>query len=161
LSSGIGGLRYSPLEQLSICYKTPIGSNIGARDLQELIAMIMANTGLDAARSEKALGIMLSLVQKQGDKAKVAELFDKLPGAAELAAQHGGDGAAKGGLLGMLGGGLMGGPLAAISKLQAAGLNMEQIKVLGKTTLDYAKEKAGTDLVRDVAGSIPGLGSYV
>ena len=129
--------------------------------MQELIGLVMAKTGLDAARAEKALGIMLSLVQKQGDKAKVAELFDKLPGAAELAATHGGDGAAKGGLLGMLGGGLMGGPLAAIGKLQSAGLNMEQIKVLGKTTLDYAKEKAGTDLVRQVAGSIPGLGSYV
>ena len=64
-------------------------------------------------------------------------------------------------MLGMLGGGLMGGPLAAIGKLQAAGLNMEQIKVLGTTTLDYAKQKAGADLVRQVAGSIPGLGSYV
>ena len=57
----------------------------------------------------------------------------------------------------MLGGGLMGGPLAAISKLQAAGLNMDQIKVLGTETLAYAKEVAGDDLVKQVAGSIPGL----
>jgi hypothetical protein len=61
----------------------------------------------------------------------------------------------------MLGGGLMGGPLAAVSKLQAAGLDMGQIKTLGVETLSYAKEKAGEDLVRQVAGSIPGLGSYV
>jgi predicted lipid-binding transport protein (Tim44 family) len=129
--------------------------------MEELVTLITQKTGLDKARAEKALGIMLTLVKNQGDKQKVEELFAKLPGAAELAAKHGGDGAAKGGLLGMLGGGLMGGPLAAIGKLQAAGLNMDQIKVLGTTTLDYAKQKAGADLVRQVAGSIPGLSGYV
>lgn len=129
--------------------------------MQELIDRIVAATGLDAARAEKAVGIMLSLVKTQGNQAKVGELFAKLPGAAELASRHGGDGAAKGGLLGMLGGGLMGGPLAAISKLSAAGLSMDQIKVLGTLTLDYAKEKAGSALVKDVAGSIPGLSGYV
>lgn len=125
--------------------------------MQDLIERIVAATGLDAARAEKGLGIMLSLVKMQGNQAKVGELFAKLPGAAELAAQHGGGG----GLLGILGGGLMGGPLAAISKLSAAGLTMDQIKVLGTLTLDYAKEKAGAQLVKDVAGSIPGLSGYV
>lgn len=129
--------------------------------MQDLIDKIVAATGLDAARAEKAVAIMLSLVKTQGNQAKVGELFAKLPGAAELASRHGGDGAAKGGLLGMLGGGLMGGPLAAISKLSAAGLSMDQIKVLGILTLDYAKEKAGVQLVKDVAGSIPGLSGYV
>lgn len=125
--------------------------------MQDLIALVAASTGLDAAKSEKALGIMLSLVKRQGEQAKVRELFDKLPGAEELAAKHGGGG----GLLGRLGGGLMGGPLAAVAKLQAAGLSMDQIKALGTTTLDYAKQKAGPDLVKQVAGSIPGLGGYV
>jgi hypothetical protein len=129
--------------------------------MQDLIDKIVAATGLDAARAEKAVAIMLSLVKTQGNQAKVGELFAKLPGAAELASRHGGDGSAKGGLLGMLGGGLMGGPLAAISKLSAAGLSMDQIKVLGTLTLDYAKEKAGVQLVKDVAGSIPGLSVYV
>jgi len=129
--------------------------------MQELIDRIVAATELDAARAERGLGIMLSLVKTQGNQAKVGELFAKLPGAAELASRHGGDGAGRGGLLGMLGGGMMGGPLAAISKLSAAGLSMEQIKALGTLTLDYAKEKAGAQLVKDVAGSIPGLGGYV
>ena len=129
--------------------------------MQELIARIVTRTGLDPKRAEKALGIMLSLVKTQGNQQKVGELFAKLPGADELARQHGGDGSRAGGLLGMLGGGLMGGPLAAISKLHAAGLNMDQIKQLGTETLSYAKEVAGDDLVKQVAGSIPGLGSYV
>jgi hypothetical protein len=129
--------------------------------MQELIARIVTKTGLDRQRAEKALGIMLSLVKTQGNQQKVGELFAKLPGADELVQRHGGDGSRGGGLLGMLGGGLMGGPLVAIGKLLAAGLNMDQIKGLGGETLAYAKEVAGEDLVKQVAGSIPGLGSYV
>jgi hypothetical protein len=124
--------------------------------MQELIARIVTKTGLEPKRAEKALGIMLSLVKTQGNQQKVGELFAKLPGADELARQHGGEGSRGGGLLGMLGG-----PFAAISKLQTAGLNMDQIKQLGSETLAYAKEVAGDDLVKQVAGSIPGLSSYV
>lgn len=126
--------------------------------MQDLIARISTAAKLDPARAEKALGIMLSLVRTQGNQQKVAELFAKLPGAGALADAHGGGG---GGLLGRLGGGLMGGPLIAVGKLQATGLSMDQIKLLGAETLAYAKEKAGDRLVKDVAGSIPGLSGYV
>jgi hypothetical protein len=131
--------------------------------MQDLIGRIVAATGLPEDKATKALGIVLNLIQTQGNQNKVQELFEKLPGAAELARQQGGDGAGHGGggLLGMLAGGMMGGPLAAVSKLTSAGLSMDQIKALGTTTLDYAKEKAGPQLVKDVAGSIPGLSGYV
>jgi hypothetical protein len=147
------------LEFDAICYKTPTQSNPLSM-MQELIARIVTKTGLDAARAEKALGVMLSLVRSQGHQQKVAELFSKLPGAAELADRYGREGSRGGGLLGMLGGGL-GAPLAAMSKLHAVGLNMEQIKQLGTETMRFAKEKAGEDLVKQVIGSIPGLASYV
>jgi hypothetical protein len=129
--------------------------------MQELISRVAAAAALDDQRAEKAVGIILSLVRAQGPRDKVDQLFERLPGAAELAARHGTDGAAKGGLLGLLGGGLMGAPLAAVGKLQAAGLSMTEIKAVGFEVLTYAKEKAGPDLVRDVAGSIPGLSGYV
>ena len=131
--------------------------------MQDLIGQIMAATGMPQEKVTKALGIMLNLIQTQGNQNKVGELFAKLPGAAELAREQGIDGAGRGGggLLGMLAGGMMGGPLAAVSKLTAAGLSMDQIKALGTLTLDYAKEKAGPQLVKEVAGSIPGLSGYV
>ena len=131
--------------------------------MQELIDRIVTASGLSREKAEKGLGIMLTLIQTQGNQNKVQELFDMLPGAAEIARAQGGDGAGYGGggLLGMLGGGMMGGPLAAISKLSAAGLSMDQIKALGTATVDYAKEKAGAPLVKEVAGSIPGLSGYV
>lgn len=126
--------------------------------MQDLIERITAKANLDPAKAEKALGILLSLLKTQGNQAKVGELFARIPGAAELADRQGGGG---GGLLGKLGGGLMGGPLMAVTKLQSAGLSMDQIRALGMETLDYAKEKAGPDLVKQVAGSIPGLSGYV
>ena len=129
--------------------------------MDDLVSRVVTQTGLPRDKAERAIGIMLNLVRNQGEKAKVAELFAKLPGAEDLATRHGGDGAKGGGLLGMLGGGLMGGPLAAVTKLTAAGLSMDQIKVMGSETLAYAREKAGPQLVRDVAGSIPGLSQYV
>jgi len=129
--------------------------------MQDLIDRIVTATGLGPEKTEQALGIVLNLIRTQGNQKKVADLFAQLPGADELAARYGGDGAAKGGLLGMLAGGMMGGPLAAITKLTAAGLTMDQIKQLGTITLGYAKEKAGPDLVKEVAGSIPGLSGYV
>ena len=130
--------------------------------MQDLIDRIVTATGLTPEKATQALGIVLNLIHTQGNQNKVAELFDKLPGALELAKEHGADGAGRGGgLLGMLAGGMMGGPLAAISKLSSAGLSMDQIKALGTTTLDYAKEKAGSQLVKEVAGSIPGLSGYV
>ena len=130
--------------------------------MQQLIDQIVTATGLSPEKATKALGIVLNLIHKQGNQNKVAELFAKLPGAAELAQTHGADGSGKGGgMLSMLAGGMMGGPLAAISKLSAAGLSMDQIKQLGTITLDYAKDKAGAKLVREVAGSIPGLSGYV
>lgn len=129
--------------------------------MQELIDRIVTATGLSPEKTGQALGIMLNLIRSQGNPNKVGELFEKLPGAEELAVKWGGDGAAQGGLLGMLAGGMMGGPLAAVTKLTAAGLTMDQIKQVGSITLQYAKQQAGEQLVKDVAGSIPGISGYV
>jgi hypothetical protein len=129
--------------------------------MQSLIAKIVKATGLEASKAEKAVGILLNLVATQGDKPKVAELFAKMPGAADLVAAHGGDGAGGGGLMGILAGGMMGGPLAMITKLQAIGLNVDQIKQVGTLTLSHAKKVAGVKAVREAAANIPGLNSYI
>lgn len=121
----------------------------------------MATTNISAGKAEAAVGILLNLVATQGDKSKVEVLFKKMPGAADLAAKHGGDGAGGGGLMGILAGGLMGGPLAMITKLQAIGLSVDQIKKVGTLTLDHAKKQAGIKAVREAAANIPGLNTYI
>ncbi len=129
--------------------------------MQDLITKIMATTNISAGKAEAAVGILLNLVATQGDKSKVEVLFKKMPGAADLAAKHGGDGAGGGGLMGILAGGLMGGPLAMITKLQAIGLSVDQIKKVGTLTLDHAKKQAGIKAVREAAANIPGLNTYI
>lgn len=125
--------------------------------MHELMDRVTAATGLDEARAETAVGIVLSLIRKEGDREKVDTLFARLPGAEALAEKHGQ--ATGGGLAGLLG--AFSGPLAAVGKLQAAGLSMDQINVLGRELLAFAREKAGEPLVNDVAGSIPGLSRYL
>ena len=123
--------------------------------MQELIRKLTRVADVDEEKAEKALGIILSLIRNEGDQKKVDALFAKLPGASELAARH--KRSAGGGLLSKLGGG----PLVAVTKLQGQGLSMAQIKSLGAEVLRYAKKKAGDRLVKDAAGSIPGLSSYL
>jgi hypothetical protein len=130
--------------------------------MHELMERVTAKTGLDEPHAEKAVGIVLSLIRAEGDQEKVDELFDRLPGAEDLAAKHA-DATSGGGLAGLAGlfGGAFGGPLAAIGKLQAAGLSMDEINVLGRELLGFAREKAGEPLVNEVASSIPGLSRYL
>jgi len=129
--------------------------------MDELIGQVAEKLNIDADAAERPVGILLSLVKSHGDQNKVGELFDKMPGSGELADLYGSEEGRSGGLFGMLGGGLMGAPLAALAKLQATGLDIQQIKTLGRTVFGYAKENAGEDLVREVTSSIPGLNSYL
>jgi hypothetical protein len=129
--------------------------------MQDLITKIVAETGLRPERAEQAVGILLNLLATQGDKAKVTELFTALPGAQDLVLRHGGDGASGGGLMGMLAGGMMGGPLAMITKLQSAGLNTDQIKSVAAMTLQHAMNVAGPERVRAAAANIPGVSGYL
>jgi hypothetical protein len=129
--------------------------------MENLIAKIVAETGLDTAKAEKAVGILLNLVVTQGNKAALPALFDKLPGAMDLAKAHGGDGAGGGGLMGILAGGLMGGPLAMITKLQAVGLSTDQTKAVCTLTFDHARKAAGLKTLRAAAANVPGLNTYI
>jgi len=135
--------------------------------MQELITNIAAKMGIDEALSEKAVSIVLSLVQSQGDDSLVGQLFDKIPGAADLASSgtsaiENGDGG--GGLMGMLGGMLGGGAgdiMAGIAQLKSEGLETSQIKELGGEVLGYAKEQGGEDLVDQITSNIPGLSKFL
>jgi hypothetical protein len=129
--------------------------------MQELISKITAATAIDHVKAEKAVGIVLNLVATQGDKSKVAELFAAMPGSLELVKTHSGDGAGGGGLMGILAGGLMGGPLAMITKLSAIGLSTDQIKQVAALTFDHAKSAVGPEKLRAVAANIPGLSGYL
>ncbi len=135
--------------------------------MEELIARIVSSVGIPESLAKTAVGLILNMFQKEGDADAVASLMNALPGAGDLAsaaasaASEGdsGSGGGLGGLMGaaagMLGGG--GGAMALVGQLTGAGLSIDQAKGVGTELMNFATEKAGADVVANVAKSIPGL----
>ncbi len=122
--------------------------------MEELVARLVANVGVDKTGAEKSVGIILDFLRKEGPADKVQTLIDKLPGAeALLKAQESSD--AGGGMF------AMGGVMGAGTKMMAAGLSMGQVQGVTKETIAYAREKAGEDTIGEIVGSIPGLSAFV
>jgi hypothetical protein len=120
--------------------------------MDELIQRLVDKVGVDKATAEKALGIILDFLAKEGPTDKVQTLLAAMPGSEALIAS-----AREGG--GLLGG--MGGVMAVGSKMMAAGLGMGQIQGVTSETIAYAREKAGEDVVGEIVGAIPGLDQFV
>src|SRR5580704_3393153 len=56
-------------------------SGLGEGVMDELIARLVADVGIDRATAEKAVGIILEFLVKEGPADKVQPLLAKLPGA--------------------------------------------------------------------------------
>ena len=118
--------------------------------MDELIARLVANVGVERTAAEKAVGIILDFLRKEGPADKVQALIDRLPGADALMAQE------------SEGGGFsMGGIMGAGTKMMSAGLSMAQVQGVTRETIAYAREKIGDDAVGEIVGAIPGLGQFV
>ncbi len=126
--------------------------------MEELIARIIKNVGVDDAVARDAVRVILSFLYQQGDRDQVAALAEKIPGAGEyIEDEDAGASATLGGLGDLMGGGAM----EVLAKLQALGLGMGAIQGVTKETVDFAREKAGDDVVNAIVGSIPGLSQFV
>lgn len=125
--------------------------------MEPLIARIVEATGLEASVVEKAVGLILAFLVKEGPQEEVSKLLDSMPGAQQAVATSGdgGPGSTMGSLMGMMGGG--GGVMALGSKLMAAGVPMSQMQPLGRELFAYGRETAGEDVMGPIVGSIPGL----
>jgi len=123
--------------------------------MDELIARLVANVGIDRQAAEKAVGIIFDFLRKEGPPDKVQALLDRLPGAqALMQAQAGVDASGGGGFA-------MGGVMGAGTKMMAAGLSMGQVQAVTKEVIAYAREKAGEDAIGEIVGAIPGLSQFV
>jgi hypothetical protein len=128
--------------------------------MEELLARITQKTGLDAATAQRAVGIILAYLRKEGPPDAVNRLLTAMPGSEDVIAQSGdgGPGGLMGGLMGMMGGG---GVMALGTKLMGAGVGMHQMEPLGRELFDYGREKAGEDTMGEIVGAIPGLSQFV
>jgi len=129
-------------------------------NIQQVIDTIATKTGLDPAAAERAAGTILSVIQQEVDPKVAASLFDKLPGAADLAAANAVS-ASSGGFLGSIATRVLGnkaGVLAAgLTQLEASGLTLAQIEAAAASILASVKASAGGDTAKQVAAALPGL----
>ena len=126
--------------------------------MEELIARITRNVGVDESTARNAVAVILSFLYQEGDREKVVALAERIPGAAEFIDTSDDDSAATlGGLGGLMGGGAM----AVLGKLQGLGLGMGEIQGITQETVGFAREKGGRELTDDIVASIPGLSQFV
>ena len=118
--------------------------------MDELVGRLVAELGIDREVAEKAVGIILAFLVKEGPADKVQPLLDGMPGAAEAAAQAPAGGAFS-----------MGGVMGVGTQLMGLGLGMGDVQSVARIVLGYAREKAGEDAVGELVGAIPGLGQFV
>jgi hypothetical protein len=118
--------------------------------MDELLDRLVAKVGVDRGVAEKAVGIILAFLLKEGPSDKVQALINQMPGAEAVMQAAAGDG-------GMGMGGIMG----VGTKLMAAGLSMDQMQGVTRELIAHARETAGEDTVGEIVGSIPGLGQFV
>jgi hypothetical protein len=123
--------------------------------MDQLIARLVANVGVDRDAAEKAVGVIFEFLLKEGPPDKVQALMDRLPGAEELMEAQEGLDASGGGMSAM--GGIMG----AGTKMMAAGLSMDEVQGVTREVIAYAREQAGDEAVGEVVGAIPGLSQFI
>jgi hypothetical protein len=124
--------------------------------MDDLIGRLVAETGVDRAVAEKAVGIIFDFLVKEGPADKVQPLLAKLPGAEALMKKAAEESGGLGGLMG----GAMGGVMGAGMRMMSAGLSMGQVQSVTKTVIAYAREKAGEDAVGEIVAAIPGLAQF-
>ena len=128
--------------------------------MQDFIQQAMGALGTSQATTSAATGGLLGYLQKNGPTPEVEQLLDALPGARSLLASEKPSG---GGLMGTLGsaasalGVKSGGAAGLIGALQMAGLGADHAPRFVALFLEYAKAKAGPDLVNRILGAVPGL----
>jgi hypothetical protein len=118
--------------------------------MEELVARLVANVGVDRMAAEKSVGIILDFLRKEGPADKVQALIDRLPGAEALLNSQSSDG----------GGFAIGGIMGAGTKMMAAGLSMGQVQGVTKEVIAYSREKVGEDAIGEIVGAIPGLSQF-
>jgi len=123
--------------------------------MDELIARLVADIGIDRATAEKAVGIILDFLVKEGPADKVQPLLAKLPGAEAViqraASENGGAAMA----------GSMGGVMGAGMRMMSAGLSIGQVQSVTRAVIGFTREKAGEDAVGEIVAAIPGLSQFV
>jgi hypothetical protein len=120
--------------------------------MDELVGRIAANVGISRPVAEKAVGIILEFLAREGPPDAVRALTERLPGseaAIEAARADVGPMGAIGGIMGVG------------TRLMAAGLGMPEIQGVTREIIAYAREQAGDEAVNRFVDAIPALRQFI
>lgn len=114
--------------------------------MDEILDEIAATTGVARPTVEKAVGIIIAFLAREGPGPQVQQLMAGIPGARELAERGGGTGR---GLFGVYG------------DLAGAGLSIGQIQSVAGAFLAAARQRIGSAQVDQVIAGVPGLSQFI
>ena len=134
--------------------------------MQDFIRSAAQQLNLPENTIQSASGAVLGVIQSQGGE-DGASLLQALPGASDLAKNAGAPANGANGVIGsllskvtsMLGGG--GNTLGLISALSQSGLGAQEQGRFISMFVDFAKQKAGADVVSRLLSKIPELGQLL
>ena len=124
----------------------------GRGNMNELVEQLAAKAGIDRAVAEKAIGIILGFLRKEGPSDKVQALIDKIPGAASAVETSN----KSSGLSGLMGGGLM----ALGSRLMGLGLGIGEIQNVARELFKFGRDRIGADQMGEIIAGTPGLSQF-
>jgi predicted transcriptional regulator with HTH domain len=135
--------------------------------IESVVDDVARRSNIDPTAAETAVGTILSVIQQEGDQAKVAKLFDRIPGATELAQKHAvvaGSGSGLGGALSGLAGKFVGANagimVAAVAQIEETGVTLQQAKNVGGGLLSYLNDVDPT-LAKEILDKVPGLREHL
>lgn len=120
--------------------------------MDELVERITANVGVDRSVAEKAVGIILEFLAREGPPETVRELLNRLPGSDAAIDAARDTGGTFGGLGGIMGVG---------TRLMGVGLAMPEIQGVTREVIAYAREQAGEDAINRFVDAIPALRQFI
>ena len=120
--------------------------------MDELVGRIAANVGISRPVAEKAVGIILEFLAREGPPDTVRALMDHLPGAQSAIEAARAESGAFGGIGGLMGVG---------TRLMGAGLGMPEIQAVTREIVAHAREQAGDEAVNGFMEAIPALRQFI
>ncbi len=120
--------------------------------MDELVGRLATEAGIDRAVAEKAVGIVLGFLRREGPSSRVEALIEQIPGAeAVIAASD-----SSTGLMRLMGGGLM----AVGTRLMGLGLGMGDIQQIARELFRFGRDKIGADQMGEIIAGTPGLSQF-
>jgi hypothetical protein len=129
-------------------------------NMQEFVQSAARSIGVSGEAAESATGGLLNLIKEQAGRGDFEKLLGNLPGADVIAsaAPSSGSGSVLGGVGKALGGSLGGklsGAASVLGVFEKSGLDLGQAGQLVTMFFNFAKGRAGSELIDQILGKMP------